>query len=247
MGPLANIDIIKSDARRFELDDTASRSGDRFYVLRYDIPGQPDLVDHHHVIPIYRLANHKIDTGTEDPMMAIEYALSAAMSARQATLALGQVKSLKLDVSPIVITDKERRKAMNALDKGVSDLSDVIPGKTVGDVLAGVRDIVLAPPEPLSRTTLRASVPPELVAVQDKVELAHGRLGEARQDYTSRVWDAVSGHPVNTNANAWAHLVEMVGNDYDELASQRVQWFDYRFKETVRSRTWLRSRGSIRG
>lgn len=247
MVPLANIDIIKSDARRFDLDDTGARSGDRFYVLRYDIPGQPDLVDHHHVIPIYRLANHKIDTGTEDPMMAIEYALSAAMGARQSTLALGQVKALKHEASPIVITDRERKKAMNALDNGVRALADVVPGKTVGDVLAGVRDVVLAPPEPTALKALRAPVPSELEEVQAKVELAHGRLGEARQDYTSRVWEAVAGHPVNTNANAWAHLVEMVGNDYDEIGSQRVLWFDHRFKETVRSRTWLRSRGAIRG
>lgn len=243
---MAEIDIKWSDARRFTLDDHGARAGDRFYVLRYDIPGS-SMVDHHHVIPIYWNANHKIDAGTEDPMMAMEYALSDAMAARQATIALGQVKVLKEPASPIVIRGREHRKAMQALETSVKALADVIPGKTVGDVLEGVRDIVLAPPEPLSRTALRASVPPDLVEVQDKVEQAHERLGEARQDFTSAVWDAVGGHPVNTNSNAWSHLVEMVGNDYDELGSQRVQWFDYRFKETVRSRTWLRSRGAIRG
>lgn len=247
MVPLAEIEILKSDARRFTLDDHGARAGDRFYVLRYDIPNQPGLVDHHHVIPIYWNANHKIDTGTEDPMMAIEYALSDAMAARQATIALGQVKVLQHEASPVVIRGREHRKAMQALETGVKSLADVVPGKTVGEVLEGVREVVLAPPEPAKLRALRASVPPELEAVQEKVEQAHERLGEARQDFTSAVWDAVGQHPVNTNANAWEHLVEMVANDYDELASQRVQWFDHRFKETVRSRAWLRSRGAIRG
>lgn len=243
---MAEIDIQWSDARRFTLDDHGARSGDRFYVLRYDIPGA-SVPDHHHVIPIYWNANHKIDTGTEDPMMAIEYALSDAMAARQATIALGQVKVLKEPASPIVIRGTEHRKAMQALETGVKALADVIPGKTVGEVLEGVRDVVLAPPEPAKLRALRAPVPPELESVQARVELAHERLGEARQDFTSAVWDAVGQHPVNTNSNAWEHLVEMVANDYDELASQRVQWFDHRFKETVRSRAWLRSRGAIRG
>lgn len=246
MGQLAEIDIQWSDARRFNLDDTGARAGDRFYVLRYDVPGT-NLVDHHHVIPIYWCANHKIDTGTEDPVMSIEYALSSSMAARQATLALGQVKALKMAVSPIVVRAIEHRKAMQALETGVKALADVIPGKTVGEVLEGVRDVVLAPPEPAKLRALRAPVPPELESVQARVELAHERLGEARQDFTSAVWESVAGHPVNTNSNAWEHLVEMVANDYDELASQRVQWFDHRFKETVRSRAWLRSRGAIRG
>jgi len=243
---LAEIDIQWSDARRFGLDDHGARSGDRFYVLRYDIPGA-SVPDHHHVIPIYWVANHKIDTGTEDPMMAIEYALSDAMAVRQATIALGQAKVLQHPASPVVIRGTEHKKAMQALETGVKSLADVIPGKTVGDVLAGVRDIVLAPPEPTALRALRASVPPELEEVQARVEQAHEKLGEARQDFTSAVWAAVTDHPVNTNSNAWEHLVEMLGNDYDEIGSQRVQWFDYRFKETVRSRTWLRSRGTIRG
>lgn len=244
MGSLAEIDIQWVEPKRFMMDDHGARSGDRYYVLRYDVPGS-SMVDHVHVIPIYWLANHKIDAGTEDPMMAIEYALSEAMAARQATYVLGQGKAMKAEYSPIVSRARAHRKAMQALEQGVKDIADVVPGATVGDVLAGTRDVILAPPEPLK--TLRAPVPRKLEPVQLQVEQAHERLGAARQEFTATVWEHASAHPVNTNANAWGRLAEIVANDHDELASQKVQWFDYRFKETVRSRAWLRSKGAIRG
>jgi hypothetical protein len=77
---VANVEIKAVTVGRTNQTDFGVAEGGRLYHVAYDIPGFPEMNGHVHTIPAAALANYRIDTSEEDPMVAMDYYLREAMT-----------------------------------------------------------------------------------------------------------------------------------------------------------------------
>lgn len=224
---MAEIVIQSVKMGRFRTGDFIDTGGARVYYIKYDIPGLPQLDGHVHTIPAAALANHRIATAEQDPMVAMEYYLQETMTNIQTARVFGTLKACTREDSPVRQAQLRWMGLVDKVNKEVETLSKVLSVQHVDElpwVQADIQEIVTTPvwaPQPLA--TIKTPV----------LEVA-SRLGTAQEQYLEVQAQPFAAHPVDTSVRPWGTLRQMLADDTEELAAETDAWFDYRYGVPIR-------------
>lgn len=230
---MANVEIKAVTVGRTNQTDFGVAEGGRLYHVAYDIPDFPEMNGHVHTIPAAALANYRIDTSEEDPMVAMDYYLREAMTSLQVSIAAKTMRATAAE-DPRMVVVQAQQVVRGRLEEDIFEMAGTAPGSSPQEIQEEIRSVVVSPVAAL-KSSRALSVP----AVRE----AASRLDTAQQAFAGALGRAVAASAVDTSLKGWATLTQMVADDTTELGIEQGRWFDARYGERIRLRAGMRFRG----
>lgn len=222
---MAEISVKKVQAGTFRIEDFGVSSGSRVYRIWYDVPGI-DMEDHVHMIPVEALANYRIDSSEEDPMVAMQYYLQEAMTRMQASLTMSYDDLMTHPESPLVVQNSALLALREQQHTAIPLIGASVPGDTPDQVVSGTEEVVVTPTPQVMQM--------KAVKLAPHIETPTQQLSDAQLQYHSVVSASVALHPIDTSTKAWASLTQMVSDDTAVLAATQREWFEHRYGRQIR-------------